>query len=53
MFKGSIGWSVACKAPSTFTCSGETIFKAGSNFEVKKMDPFVDSYLSEFLSMEL
>ena len=39
------------ESTTDFTCSGETIFKAGSNFEVKKMDPFVDSYLSEFLSI--
>ncbi len=39
------------ESSTDFTCSGETIFSAGSNFEVKKMDPFVDSYLSEFLSI--
>lgn len=39
------------ESSTDLTCSGETIFKAGSNFEVKKMDPFVDSYLSEFLSI--
>ena len=39
------------ESTTDFTCSGETIFNAGSNFEVKKMDPFVDSYLSEFLSI--
>jgi hypothetical protein len=39
------------ESTSNFVCSGETIFNAGSNFEVKKMDPFVDSYLSEFLSI--
>lgn len=31
--------------------SGETIFPSGSHFEVKKMDPFIDSYLSEFFSI--
>jgi Fe-Mn family superoxide dismutase len=30
---------------------GKTIFKAGTYFEVKKMDPFIDSYLSEFFSI--
>jgi Fe-Mn family superoxide dismutase len=29
----------------------ETIFKSGTYFEVKKMDPFIDSYLSEFFSI--
>jgi hypothetical protein len=33
------------------TCSGETIFPSNTNFEVKKMDPFIDSYLSEFFSI--
>jgi hypothetical protein len=32
-------------------CSGETIFPSGTHFEVKKMDPFIDSYLSEFFSI--
>jgi hypothetical protein len=27
------------------------IFKSGTYFEVKKMDPFIDSYLSEFFSI--
>jgi hypothetical protein len=31
--------------------SGETIFPSGTHFEVKKMDPFIDSYLSEFFSI--
>ena len=39
------------ESTTNLVCSGETIFNAGSNFEVKKMDPFVDSYLSEFLSI--
>jgi len=30
---------------------GNTIFPTGSLFEVKKMDPFIDSYLSEFFSI--
>jgi len=30
---------------------GNTIFPSGSFFEVKKMDPFIDSYLSEFFSI--
>ena len=30
---------------------GEVIFPKGSLFEVKKMDPFIDSYLSEFFSI--
>jgi hypothetical protein len=29
----------------------EVIFPAGTFFEVKKMDPFIDSYLSEFFSI--
>jgi hypothetical protein len=29
----------------------EVIFKSGTYFEVKKMDPFIDSYLSEFFSI--
>ena len=29
----------------------EIIFKSGTYFEVKKMDPFIDSYLSEFFSI--
>ena len=29
----------------------KVIFKAGTYFEVKKMDPFIDSYLSEFFSV--
>jgi hypothetical protein len=32
-------------------CSGDTIFPSGTYFEVKKMDPFIDSYLSEFFSI--
>jgi hypothetical protein len=32
-------------------CSGDTIFPSGTHFEVKKMDPFIDSYLSEFFSI--
>ena len=31
--------------------SGDTIFPSGTHFEVKKMDPFIDSYLSEFFSI--
>lgn len=31
--------------------NNEVIFPSGTNFEVKKMDPFVDSYLSEFFSI--
>lgn len=34
-----------------FDENGELIFKKNSNFEVKKMDPFIDSYLSEFFSI--
>jgi len=30
---------------------GNTIFPTNSLFEVKKMDPFIDSYLSEFFSI--
>ena len=30
---------------------GNVLFPSGSNFEVKKMDPFIDSYLSEFFSI--
>jgi hypothetical protein len=30
---------------------GETIIPSGTHFEVKKMDPFIDSYLSEFFSI--
>jgi Fe-Mn family superoxide dismutase len=30
---------------------GNVIFPSGSFFEVKKMDPFIDSYLSEFFSI--
>jgi len=30
---------------------GNLIFSGKSNFEVKKMDPFIDSYLSEFFSI--
>ena len=30
---------------------GDVIFKSGTYFEVKKMDPFIDSYLSEFFSI--
>jgi len=30
---------------------GDVVFPKGSLFEVKKMDPFVDSYLSEFFSI--
>lgn len=33
------------------TFENEVIFPAGTNFEVKKMDPFIDSYLSEFFSI--
>lgn len=29
----------------------EIIFPSGTHFEVKKMDPFIDSYLSEFFSI--
>jgi hypothetical protein len=32
-------------------CSGDTVFPSGTHFEVKKMDPFIDSYLSEFFSI--
>jgi hypothetical protein len=31
--------------------NGDVIFPVGSFFEVKKMDPFIDSYLSEFFSI--
>ena len=31
--------------------NGKVIFPSGSFFEVKKMDPFIDSYLSEFFSI--
>ena len=34
-----------------FDENGKLIFKKNSNFEVKKMDPFIDSYLSEFFSI--
>jgi hypothetical protein len=30
---------------------GEVIYPQGTYFEVKKMDPFIDSYLSEFFSI--
>jgi Fe-Mn family superoxide dismutase len=30
---------------------GNVIYPAGSHFEAKKMDPFIDSYLSEFFSI--
>jgi hypothetical protein len=30
---------------------GNVVFPSGSFFEVKKMDPFIDSYLSEFFSI--
>ena len=33
------------------TYDNEVIFKSGTYFEVKKMDPFIDSYLSEFFSI--
>lgn len=33
------------------TYDGNVIFKRGESFEVKKMDPFIDSYLSEFFSI--
>jgi len=33
------------------TYEGEVIFPSGTHFEVKKMDPFIDSYLSEFFSI--
>ncbi len=33
------------------TYDGDVIFKRGESFEVKKMDPFIDSYLSEFFSI--
>jgi hypothetical protein len=33
------------------TFSGDVIFPKGTHFEVKKMDPFIDSYLSEFFSI--
>jgi hypothetical protein len=33
------------------THDGEVIFPSGTHFEVKKMDPFIDSYLSEFFSI--
>lgn len=33
------------------TYDGEVIFPSGTHFEVKKMDPFIDSYLSEFFSI--
>jgi Fe-Mn family superoxide dismutase len=31
--------------------NGNVIYPSGSLFEVKKMDPFIDSYLSEFFSI--
>jgi hypothetical protein len=31
--------------------NGNVIFPSNSHFEVKKMDPFIDSYLSEFFSI--
>ena len=34
-----------------FDEEGNLIFSGKSNFEVKKMDPFIDSYLSEFFSI--
>ncbi len=49
--KGTYYVKADLESSTDLTCSGETIFKAGSYFEVKKMDPFVDSYLSEFLSI--
>jgi Fe-Mn family superoxide dismutase len=30
---------------------GNVLYPSGSHFEVKKMDPFIDSYLSEFFSI--
>ncbi len=33
------------------TYNGDAIFPSGTHFEVKKMDPFIDSYLSEFFSI--
>jgi hypothetical protein len=30
---------------------GNVIFPSGTNFEIKKLDPFIDSYLSEFFSI--
>jgi Fe-Mn family superoxide dismutase len=30
---------------------GNVIFSGGTNFEIKKLDPFIDSYLSEFFSI--
>jgi Fe-Mn family superoxide dismutase len=30
---------------------GNVVFPSGTNFEIKKMDPFIDSYLSEFFSI--
>ena len=33
------------------TYEGEVIFPSKTHFEVKKMDPFIDSYLSEFFSI--
>jgi Fe-Mn family superoxide dismutase len=33
------------------TYEDNVIFKSGTNFEIKKMDPFIDSYLSEFFSI--
>ena len=33
------------------TYDGNVIFNSGTSFEIKKMDPFIDSYLSEFFSI--
>jgi len=34
-----------------YDMKGNIIFEKGSYFEIKKMDPFIDSYLSEFFSI--
>jgi Fe-Mn family superoxide dismutase len=39
------------KSKKPLKYDGEVIFEAGTNFEIKKMDPFIDSYLSEFFSI--
>lgn len=51
MTQGSYYVKADLKQTTDLTVSGVTVFPAGSLFEVKKMDPFIDSYLSEFFSI--
>jgi hypothetical protein len=48
---GSYYLKADIQATSDLVYSGETIYPSGTYFEVKKMDPFIDSYLSEFFSI--